>query len=200
MIPPAVQRHVLVGTSGPVLDRLVHDAVQGGLTLSRAGAGAYRLDGPPEAINALAVEAAIGGHAAVEVEQAPSKAVSLSATMAHPRGYERTTHVAVPAGMERLIVLAIDAGLTVTGSGIGRFDVTGPSHIQMTWQADALGKPLSEVLRMWNVTAEIIAEEDEIANGVRTSTTCTEIQQRDGDGQISRTIQSTKVRGKVQLW
>lgn len=167
MIAPAVQRQVLVGAPGPDLDRLVYEAIQGGLTLDVVAAGRYRLDGAAEAIDALTVAAALAGSYFVEIERPKAGTVALDGHLTTSRPYARVTTVSTDRA--DIVARAVDRGLKVTPAGVGRFAVTGLSSAQMRWMAEALGRPLAEILDMWKVTPEAIAEEDRAARAADVS-------------------------------
>lgn len=167
MIPPAVQRQVLTGKPGPDLDRLVFEAVQGGIGLEHVAAGRYRLDGSEDAIRALATAAALAGNFFVEIETPKPGTVALDGQLTTSRPYARVTTVSTDRS--DIVARAVDRGLKVTTVGVGRFAVTGLSSGQMRWMSEALGQPLTEIHSMWNVTPEAIAEEDRAARAADVS-------------------------------
>lgn len=173
MIAPAVQRQVLIGAPGPDLDRLVYEAIQGGLILEIVAAGRYRLGGAAEAIDALKVAAALAGAYFVEIERPKPDTIALDGHLTTSRPYARVTTVSTDR--PGIVARAVDRGLKVTAVGVGRFDVTGPSSTAMRWMAEALGRPITEVLDLWKTTPEAIAEEDRAARAADVSVTVTAV-------------------------
>lgn len=157
MIPPAVERKVLTGAPGPDRDALVYEAIQGGLTVEPCAAG-YRLGGPAETIEALGVSAAIRGDYFIETERPAANTIGLSGRLINARPYERVT--TVQTDQPGIIARAVDNRLTVTAAGVGTFDVTGPSLVQMQWLADASGSTLEQTFATWGTNRLDIQGED----------------------------------------
>lgn len=160
IIGPTSIRWELSGPPGWDVDVFLGTAISAGCTAEPIDKGRYRLQGPQEFLTLLASELVKFemGHT-LEIETPPVGTVVLSATVTPARDYRRTTFVHGEDGFS-VVARAVDRGLKVSGAGVRRWAVTGPSAVQMLWCQEVQNLDADQALAAWKVTREQIAAED----------------------------------------
>ncbi len=207
--PPVLSCLELKAPPGAALDALLAVLTCGGFSIEALApiGDRYRITGTALILEALAkeftkqlAEKSIAGWS-LAPEVAPTSTIGYTAEVAPAAPFRRTVLL---HGMSddafRHHRLAIDARLQVAPKGVFRWAIAGRTSALMAWMAEACGKPIEEVLTIWNLTPDDVTAEDTPAPVVvhvpvtvtlpATRTTTTAIQ-RNAAGEIIRVDQKT---------
>jgi hypothetical protein len=167
-LPADVTRRVLTGPAGLALDTLVAGLIGSSTNVETIKPGThYRLDGPAERLDALALEVAPLEGYSLTIEMPPTDTIAMSTTVVPSHPFVRAFTVHGIGAACSFVARAIDQNLTVTSLGINRWQVTGRSTALVDWLAEIYQKTADEVLAIYRIPAEAVAAEDSPTPTVR---------------------------------
>jgi len=196
---PALLRWRLAGPSGADLDALVAGLICAGFAAEVLTAReAYRVDGDPDRLAAIAEQVNTIGGLNLAPEQAPTDAVHLRSTVRPPRPYRRTValHSATEAA-SGLVARAVDVGLIVTGAGAAHYSITGSTALLVRWMAEHVySQPRKHVLAELGLTEAAAAGEDldmpipTVHVVLPPRRVSTDLIERNAEGQITKVVRT----------